>query len=127
MRLRLTLCIVLPVCLLALGAGILFYAHSVSDALLQPLDSVEELALERRFDEIDSLLAHMEAYWERHSDLLMLVIDHDIIDSISLEINALRGAQTARSAADVLIASQRLRVHARHLFRRDLPLVENLL
>ena len=57
----------------------------------------------------------------------MLVIDHDIIDSISLEINALRGAQTARSAADVLIASQRLRVHARHLYRRDLPLVENLL
>ena len=127
MRLRLTLCIVLPVCLLALGAGILFYAHSVSDALLQPLDPIEELALERRFDEIDSLLAHTEAYWERHSDLLMFVIDHDIIDSISLEINALRGAQSSHSTADVLIASQRLRVHARHLYRRDLPLVENLL
>ena len=127
MRLRIVLCIVLPLVILLGGAGVLFYARTISLSLQEPLEQIESCAQRGDFAALSPSVEQLEALWEKHSDLLMLAVDHETIDSISLELGALRAAANTYSAADVCIAAQRLRVHAQHLYRRDLPMPGNIL
>ena len=127
MRLRIVLCIVLPLIILLGGGGVLFYARTISLSLQEPLEQIESLAQRGDFAALSPSIEHLEALWEKHSDLLMLAIDHETIDHVSLELGALCAAASTHSAADVCIASRRLRVHAQHLYRRDLPIPGNII
>ena len=127
MRLRVVLCIVLPLVILLGGAGVLLYARTISLSLQKPLEQIETFAQQGDFAALSPSVGQLEALWKKHSDLLMLAVDHETIDSVSLELGALRAAAETHSAVDVCIASQRLRVHAQHLYRRDLPIPGNIL
>lgn len=127
MRMRLALCLLIPLVIIGGGAGTLFYTRAISQKILAPLSSIETLALRGDAPALSAHLDALEALWEMHGDRLMLIVDHDVIDCISLELSALRGAAQAHSAAEVCMAARRLRVHAQHLFRRDLPVPSNIL
>lgn len=127
MRLRIVLCLALPVCILALGTGVLLYTRSVSDALQEPIEQLETLARSSLYEDMTPQLDALDALWAQKRSVLQLFIDHEAIDNVSLELLALRAAVQSRSMPDALLAAARLREHAQHLLHRDLPLPENIL
>lgn len=127
MRMRLVLCLVLPVCILLLGTGVLFYTRSVSLALQEPIEQIETLARSSLYADITPRLDALDALWAQKRDMLQLFIDHHAIDNVSLQLLSLRAAVQARSMPDTLTAAAQLREHAQHLLHRDLPLPENIL
>lgn len=127
MRLRIVLCLALPVCILALGTGVLLYTRSVSDALQEPIEQLETLARSSLYEDMTPQLDALDELWAQKRSVLQLFIDHEAIDNVSLELLALRAAVQSHSMPDALLAAARLREHAQHLLHRDLPLPENIL
>jgi hypothetical protein len=127
MRLRLLLCILLPLFILSLGAGVLGYTRSVSLALQQPLAQAEALVVRGQYAEASALVKTLDALWEEKGGFLQLFVDHNAIDDVSLELIALRAGIDSHSAPAALLALGRLREHAQHLLHRDLPVPANIL
>lgn len=127
MRLRLALCILLPLCILAMGTGILLYTHSVSLSLEQPASDIQALALLERYDDILTRIDALDALWAQKRDVLQLFIDHHAIDDVTLELIALRASAATRAQTDTLAAASRLCEHAQHLVHRDMPTLRNIL
>ena len=127
MRLRIVLCLTLPLCILALGAGVLFYTRSVSLALQEPMDAIETDARSALYEDILPQLDALDTLWAARRGVLQLFVDHQALDAVSLELLSLRAAVQSRSMPDTLAAAARLREHAQHLLHRDLPLLQNIL
>ena len=127
MRMRIALCIILPVCILAVGTGVLLYTRTLSGSLQQPLDTIEALCLAQDYDAVFPHLEALDALWAQNRSLLQCFVDHHAIDDVTAGLQALRAGVTSRSLPDALNASVQLREKADHLLHRDLPLPENIL
>ena len=106
--------------ILSIATGIfeMFYVTNRIDELNEEIVSADNLVKSENYDGAKDVLAAAESKWQKNLSIFDILLIHDYVDEISVNLSAMRSYVATQSNDNYLAESAGIKKHAEKLGRR---------
>jgi hypothetical protein len=115
--------------ILALTTGIfeMFYVTNKIDELNEEIISADNLVKSENYDGAKSVLASAETEWQKNLSIFDILLIHDYVDEISVNLSAMRSYVATQSNDNYLAESAGIKKQLTSIKDSELVQIENIL
>lgn len=115
--------------ILALTTGIfeMFYVTNKIDELNEEIISADNLVKSENYDGAKSVLASAETEWQKNLSIFDILLIHDYVDEISVNLSAMRSYVATQSNDNYLAESAGIKKKLTSIKDSELVQIENIL
>ncbi len=115
--------------ILALTTGIfeMFYVTNKIDELNEEIISADNLVKSENYDGAKSVLASAETEWQKNLSIFDILLIHDYVDEISVNLSAMRSYVATQSNDHYLAESAGIKKQLTSIKDSELVQIENIL